>query len=683
VKRSPANFGPPDELRIKAERLLTTTSGQIAKLPLGDVQRLVHELQVHQIELEMQNDELRRTQRELEVARERLLLPYDAAPIGFLSVDEQGIIHESNLAAARLVACDRLKLNGRKLAHFVAPESQDAFYLYRRRLLHIEEKSTCELRMIGQDGLPFIARLESVRDAAWQSPATRWLVMISDITEQKRAETALQQAQEQLEERVRERTKELTRANAALRGEKAFSDSLIELAPAVVAVIDSQGNLIRTNDYAEQLAGYPFAETQGRNMVALFIPAEEQARIRHLLQAALAGNTVQAFVAPLRTRDGSIRQIEWFCKALANAAGEPSAVLAIGHDITERQRMEEELRRSEHHLQNFFNAAPIGLAWLSPSGTILRANQAQLDLLGSTPGEYVGHSFLEFGVDASLGRELLERLAKKEVVRNLRMARRRKDGAIIHVLVDANPFWSGSRFQYSSIFMRDITDRVKLEQEILHVSEREHRRIAQDLHDGLGQLLVGAAYVAGTLRQDLAAKSPAAARKAGRIVEVLTDAIWQTRDLSRGLHPVEADPAGLMTALESLAARTKKLFNIHCHFDCRRPVLVPDNMVATHLFRIAQESVTNAIKHGRPGSIEIALAETPGKIILAVKDDGKGMPARPRKPAGMGLRIMRYRAGMTGGSLAIQKAPGGGTTVVCTVHLSGAGALPKNEPDND
>ncbi len=120
-------------------------------------------------------------------------------------------------------------------------------------------------------------------------------------------------------------------------------------------------------------------------------------------------------------------------------------MLAIGHDITERLQAEEALRRSEHHLANFFNQAPIGLVWMSASGVILRANQAQLDLLGCPAADYVGHSFLEFCLEESHGRELLERLAARETVRNLRMSRRRKDGAIVHVLVDANSSWNGNR----------------------------------------------------------------------------------------------------------------------------------------------------------------------------------------------------------------------------------------------
>ena len=123
------------------------------------------------------------------------------------------------------------------------------------------------------------------------------------------------------------------------------------------------------------------------------------------------------------------------------------------------------------------------------------------------------------------------------------------------------------------------------------------------MHDGLGQLLVGTVYLINTLQKDLAAKSVPEARRLTRIMEVINEAIWQTRNLARGLHPVEPEPNGLMAALETLAVRTKKMFRVPCHFTCRRPVLVTDNAVVTHLFRNAQEAVTNAIKHASPGNI--------------------------------------------------------------------------------
>jgi signal transduction histidine kinase len=109
--------------------------------------------------------------------------------------------------------------------------------------------------------------------------------------------------------------------------------------------------------------------------------------------------------------------------------------------------------------------------------------------------------------------------------------------------------------------------------------------------------------------------------------------------------------------------------------------LIEDNTTATHLYRIAQEAVTNAIKHGKPDCIVVGLSRTQQRIILEVKDNGRGLPARPPKKPGMGLRIMRYRAGTIGGSLAIQKRKGGGTTVVCSMQGPGPGKDPGRAPE--
>ena len=367
-------------------------------------------------------------------------------------------------------------------------------------------------------------------------------------------------------------------------------------------------------------------------------------------------------------------------RLLTQVSDDISFALTAISDLAARKQAEESLRRGEHNLTSFFNQSPIGLVWLSASGVILRANQAQLDMMGFAAEEYVGHPFTKFCGQPSQGRELLERLAAQKKVRNLRMARRCKDGTIRHVLVDAvsfmadaAPSWGDHQLHYFALFLRDITDRVKLEREILQTSEQESRRIAQDLHDGLGQLLAAAAHLTSALQKDLAAKSLPEVHKLGRIQEVLSMSIAHTRDLARGLYPVDPAPNGLMVALQRLAAQTEKLFHVACHFNRRRPVLIQDNDVATHLFRIAQEALTNAIKHGKAKRIEITLAGTPEQITLAVKDDGAGVPAPPRKTSGMGFRIMRYRAGMINGTLAIRKEAPGGTTIICTVPLSGKG----------
>ncbi len=215
--------------------------------------------------------------------------------------------------------------------------------------------------------------------------------------------------------------------------------------------------------------------------------------------------------------------------------------------------------------------------------------------------------------------------------------------------------------------IKRMTERKRLEKEILEISEREQQRIGRDLHDGLGQHLTGIELMTQALEQQLATESKSGAAHAAEIARYVREAINQTRLLAKGLSPVALESEGLMCALKDLSASTEKLFKVACSFRCDVPVLIHDNATTVHLYRIAQEAVSNAIKHGKAKRIEIGLTHTEKRINLAVHDNGIGFPKMPGKK-GMGLRIMRYRVGVIGGSLAIQKKAGGGTTVVCSVH---------------
>jgi PAS domain S-box-containing protein len=208
----------------------------------------------------------------------------------------------------------------------------------------------------------------------------------------------------------------------------------------------------------------------------------------------------------------------------------------------------------------------------------------------------------------------------------------------------------------------DITDYRRLEQEVLRVSEVERRSIGQDLHDGLGQHLTGIELLVQALEQKLPQKHQP---EAARISHHVREAIRQTRALARGLSPVELEANGLMSALQELADNIGNMFRISCRFHCPQPVLIADNAAATHLFRIAQEAVSNAVRHGQARAVVIALTAG-NEVRLSVKDDGRGLPPENERGHGIGLRIMQYRAGMTGGTLSIQSVPGDGTAVVCS-----------------
>jgi PAS domain S-box-containing protein len=214
----------------------------------------------------------------------------------------------------------------------------------------------------------------------------------------------------------------------------------------------------------------------------------------------------------------------------------------------------------------------------------------------------------------------------------------------------------------------NITERYRLERQILEICDREQARLGQDIHDGLCQQLVSLAFDANSLEQCLSLKRRGEAARAKRLATLLDQAISEARQLARGLFPVRLDAEGLASALEELATSTRERFRVRCHFEMPEPVSIRNNAMATHLYRIAQEAVNNAVRHGQALAIGIRLQATDHQVELIVEDNGKGLPTeRSAKFAGMGLHIMDYRARSMGGAFQIRLRPGGGTAVSCCV----------------
>jgi len=243
----------------------------------------------------------------------------------------------------------------------------------------------------------------------------------------------------------------------------------------------------------------------------------------------------------------------------------------------------------------------------------------------------------------------------------------RPDGALRWIRDRAFPIRDGSGKVIRIVgIAEDVTDRRRLEREILEISDREQARIGQDLHDGLCQQLVSLGFDNNALEQQLAAHALPAVAAAQKMGKVLDDAIAEARSLARGLFPVQLEADGLSLALQQLAAGVSARARVECRVDCPQPVLVRDNTVATHLYRIAQEAVNNAVKHSRSASILMELKTNNNRIELKVSDDGIGIRPAPNPTGGMGLHIMKYRAQAINGTLTIEHAPRHGTIVSCS-----------------
>lgn len=244
----------------------------------------------------------------------------------------------------------------------------------------------------------------------------------------------------------------------------------------------------------------------------------------------------------------------------------------------------------------------------------------------------------------------------------------RADGAIRWICNQGSPVRDseGRPIRMAGV-IRDITEIKKLQEELLQISEREQRHIAQELHDGICQHLTGVALGCQVLLNKLAARKDSMTGDMTRICRLLATALNETRQLSHGLYPVRSEEGGLIAALARLAKTISSLFHVTCVFRNGLEEDLPGETKATHLYRIAQEAVNNAIRHGEARHIRISLKKRGDQILLTIADNGRGIPVPLPPSHGIGLRIMTHRASESGGQLKIGRGRRGGTVVVCSI----------------
>jgi len=213
----------------------------------------------------------------------------------------------------------------------------------------------------------------------------------------------------------------------------------------------------------------------------------------------------------------------------------------------------------------------------------------------------------------------------------------------------------------------EVANRRRLEHEMVETSEREQRRIGRDLHDGLCQHLTATAVSIFALSRDLEAVGSIQVEKARKAVELVEQGISMARTITQGLHPIEMRGDGLMQALEEFAETTSDLFDVKCRFECCSPIMVDAPSTAAHLYRIVQEGVNNAIRHGSATEIEVSLEETETDLQLTVSDNGKGLPSQTSERRGLGLEIMAARAKLIGGNFTMGRSQKGGVELTCLI----------------
>jgi PAS domain S-box-containing protein len=356
----------------------------------------------------------------------------------------------------------------------------------------------------------------------------------------------------------------------------------------------------------------------------------------------------------------------------ANSKGR---LIGVAFDVTAHKQAEQDLERRvaertralhdrEARLRAILETASDAILTIDEAGRIESVNPAAEHLFAYSAGEMIGQP-VEMLMPAAGATAEVKRL----VGVGREVQGRRKDGTLSPVELAISEVHDAQRW-FTGI-LRDLSERKELERQVTEVASAEHQRIGQELHDGVGQELTGLGLMANALARRLQRSPAAEGHLAAKLVVGLERVRQQVRELCRGLILAELDAEGLRVALEELAARTSEQSGIACHFDCPEPVPVADPLLARHLYRIAQEAVSNALRHARPRHIHLALRRGSPGLCLTIQDDGIGMPALlPFEGEGMGIKTMRYRAGMIGGTLQIGPAEGGGTLVSCPVRRS-------------
>jgi PAS domain S-box-containing protein len=333
---------------------------------------------------------------------------------------------------------------------------------------------------------------------------------------------------------------------------------------------------------------------------------------------------------------------------------------------------EDSLRESRERLRTVVETAADAIITIDERGTVDSVNPAAEKMFGYSAAEMIGQNVTmlmpspyQEEHDGYLARYL--KTGDRRIIGIGREVQgRRKDGSTFPVDLAVSEFRNQARPMFTGV-LRDISARKQLEREVLEVATQEQRRIGQALHDSTGQELTALDLLAEALTESLEQQAPAAAPLAAKVRAGLRRVLTQVRAYSRGLIPVEVDSRGLLAALAELASRTNEVQGMSCTFDCPEPVGVEDNQTATHLYHIAQEAVTNALRHGRPQHVTIRLEGDDRSFTLDVSDDGIGLPPEPADGKGMGLKIMRYRAGLINARLAVGRAEPTGTLVTCTL----------------
>ena len=668
-------------LRREAEARLRTTRRDVAAMPVKDVQQLVHELQVHQIELEMQNDELRRTQVELEVARDRYVDLYDFSPAGHLTLDTHGKIMEANLRAGTLLEVNRKELIGQPLARFVATEDEVTFLRHSQEVLKTGTRQTCEVHIRKKGGASFSVHFESLAIQKEPGRITHWRTALLDVSDRMRAEQALRESEARLQ-------------------------AMLDHSPSLIFLKDLEGRYLEVNQQFERSFQLSRRDIIGKTDHDIF-PTEQAAAFRaNDLKVLEAGRSLEFEEVAVY---GGVLHTSIVSKFLLRRLdGRPYGIGGITTDITERKRAEEMLQISEAFARAVLDSLSARVCVLDRDGVILKTNDAwsefvqqhvdrvftlgevgqnYLDLCrrtaaaGKTPGGQAILKGLEAvlaGYDPSFSAEYRKQLPEGERWFMMRVTplKGAKGVVISHTDISGRVRMERTLEQHVLLLGEKREELESLTGKLIEAQEQERKRIARELHDDFNQRLAALSVELESMERAPVAPPEPVARQLAVIRDQVVRLSDDLHDLAYRLHPSLLEHVGLEVAARDHVAEFTKRTRLPVTFAARE---VPETLspeIATNLFRVMQESLQNVFKHAQATEVTVRLSGSSKGIGLSVRDNGKGfdLESKDVREKGLGLVSMQERARVLGGFLRIHSFPTGGTKVCVWIPSSPEGA---------
>ncbi|MBA3832679.1 MAG: PAS domain S-box protein [Chthoniobacterales bacterium] len=628
-----------------------------------------------------------RAEEALRESEARLRAMFEQASVGIVQVGAGGRFVAANRGFCHFVGYNESELKQMLVRDVTDPADYAEEEKLTRRLTSGEiSEYTLDKRYVCKEGEVVWATMTAtfVRRASGEPLYT--LAIIQPIGDRKRAEEELRLS----EERFRQ-----------------FAENSAD----VFWIVDAaKHELEYLNPVFEEMWGAP-RETLMKNIDRFddIVHPEDREAAGQAMRSALAGERAVVEYRIIRPSDGSVRWMRDTGFPIRDEGGIISRVAGVVQDVTADKARSEDLRRSEERFRLLVEGArDYAMFLLSLENEIIYWNAGAERVFGWTAEEAIGQrgEIVFTPEDRAIEREETEiAIALADGSADDRRWHLRKDGSrvwvdgVMHRLDDEN----GNPHGFAKV-ARDVTKdrehaeelarahqqlearvvertaqlttlnkrlqseirhRSELEGEVLLVSEREKRRIGQDLHDSLCQELAAACFFLQSSANKIEKKNPREAEVLAQAATIVNANVGLARDLARGLYPIELSAAGLTAALRELAFRFSH-GGVNCKFESPKPIGVKDEAVALNLYRIAQEAVTNAVKNGKANKVIIHLARRRQRLVLKVTDNGQGFAAK-KASKGMGVHIMKYRANVIGGSLTVESEEGHGAAVTCTV----------------